>query len=107
MAVKYHCPKCDKKYIDWGAEKLGFKCPDCEGETLVESGLDSAAAKKKKKKKPSLKRKKPAAKKKKKAAKKKAAPSTPISTYEDEDKPEFVPDEFNTGETKAVDDAKG
>jgi DNA-directed RNA polymerase subunit RPC12/RpoP len=38
MAVKYHCRKCGKRYIDWGAEKLGFKCPDCNGEELVRLG---------------------------------------------------------------------
>ena len=38
MPLKYYCPKCDKRYIDWGAEKLDFKCPDCEGETLYRVG---------------------------------------------------------------------
>ena len=38
MAIKYHCPKCGKRYIDWGAEKAGFKCPDCEDEELVRVG---------------------------------------------------------------------
>jgi hypothetical protein len=39
--------------VDWGAEKLGFKCPDCAGEELVRvgSGEDRAV------KRPSLKRK--------------------------------------------------
>ncbi len=27
MAVKYVCPKCGRKFTEWGAEKLGFKCP--------------------------------------------------------------------------------
>jgi hypothetical protein len=31
MAVKYECPKCGRRFIDWGAEKLGFKCPGCSG----------------------------------------------------------------------------
>ncbi|MFM1921708.1 MAG: hypothetical protein RLZZ303_3342 [Candidatus Hydrogenedentota bacterium] len=32
MAVKYECPKCGRRYIDWGAEKLGYKCPPtCPG----------------------------------------------------------------------------
>jgi DNA-directed RNA polymerase subunit RPC12/RpoP len=35
MAIKYQCRKCGKRYVDWGAEKLGFKCPDCDGEELV------------------------------------------------------------------------
>ena len=24
--------------MDWGAEKLGFKCPDCDGEVLIRVG---------------------------------------------------------------------
>ena len=27
MSVKYQCPKCNRRFSDWGAEKLGFKCP--------------------------------------------------------------------------------
>lgn len=38
MPVKYHCPKCGRRFVDWGAEKLGFKCPDCEDEELVRAG---------------------------------------------------------------------
>lgn len=53
MAVKYHCRKCGKRFIDWGAEKLGFKCPDCGDEELVRLG----ASDEKGAKKPSLKRK--------------------------------------------------
>ncbi len=54
MAVKYHCRKCGKRFIDWGAQKLGFKCPDCGGdEELVRLG----AADEKAARKPSLKRK--------------------------------------------------
>jgi DNA-directed RNA polymerase subunit RPC12/RpoP len=53
MAVKYHCRKCGKRFVEWGAEKLGFKCPDCEGEDLVRVGLsDEKGARR-----PSLKRK--------------------------------------------------
>lgn len=37
MAVKYQCPKCDRRFLDWGAEKLGFKCPTC-GEDLLRVG---------------------------------------------------------------------
>ncbi len=40
MAVKYECPKCGRRFTEWGAEKLGFKCPqdqfcppDANGET--------------------------------------------------------------------------
>jgi DNA-directed RNA polymerase subunit RPC12/RpoP len=52
MAVKYHCRKCGKRFIDWGAEKLGFKCPDCDNEELVRVG----ASEDKVVRKPSLKR---------------------------------------------------
>ncbi len=52
MAVKYHCRKCGKRFIDWGAEKLGFKCPECENEELVRIG----ASDDKVVRKPSLKR---------------------------------------------------
>lgn len=74
MAVKYKCPKCERKYIDWGAEKLGFKCPDpdCENEGLVKLGSRAEPAKPK----PTLKRK----------AKKKAPEAKPrpdISTEKD------------------------
>ncbi|HOZ45028.1 MAG TPA: hypothetical protein PLO37_05265 [Candidatus Hydrogenedentes bacterium] len=30
MPIKYHCPRCGRKYVEWGAEKLGFRCPDCD-----------------------------------------------------------------------------
>lgn len=50
MPVKYQCPKCERKFVDWGAEKLNFVCPDsdCEGETLVQMGLHSKPKDKKK-----------------------------------------------------------
>ena len=38
MPLKYYCPKCSKRFVDWGAEKLAFKCPDCDGETLYRVG---------------------------------------------------------------------
>ena len=76
MAVKYECPKCGKKYIDWGAEKLGFQCADCK-EELLEIGLESKAPAKAK---PSLKRKKAAASKKKATAKKKKTTATKKKT---------------------------
>ena len=67
MVLKYECPKCERRFVDWGAEKLDFKCPDCiEKLECLGMGQDSQ------KRKPKLKRKsakkKPA--KKKKAAKK-------------------------------------
>lgn len=27
MPVKYHCPKCHRRFTEWGAERTGFKCP--------------------------------------------------------------------------------
>lgn len=38
MPVKYYCPKCDRRFVDWGAEKLGYKCPDCEDKVLIRLG---------------------------------------------------------------------
>jgi len=58
MAVKYHCPKCEKRFIDWGAEKLGFKCPDCDEEKLIEVSHSAALVKARAKKKPARKKKK-------------------------------------------------
>lgn len=57
MAVKYRCPKCEKRFIDWGAEKLGFVCPDCEGEKLLEVS-HSAAKDQARVKKPAKRKKK-------------------------------------------------
>ncbi len=42
MSVKYQCPKCEARYIEWGAEKLGFKCPKCAGQDLVRVGAAAA-----------------------------------------------------------------
>ncbi len=75
MAQKYSCTKCDKKFVDWGAEKIkaGKGCDDCNGEFLEPIGFDAALAAPKKK--PALKRKRAAAAKKPKpvaASKKKA-----------------------------------
>ena len=30
MAIKYTCPKCNRRFTQWGAEKFGFKCPNDE-----------------------------------------------------------------------------
>lgn len=38
MPLKYYCPKCEKRFVDWGAEKLGFKCPTCVDEILFRVG---------------------------------------------------------------------
>lgn len=53
MAAKYTCSQCERKFIDWGAEKLGYKCPDCDDSELKPIVFEPAA---KAKKKPSLKR---------------------------------------------------
>lgn len=37
MAVKYQCPKCDRRFVEWGAQKLEFKCPN-DGEDLLRVG---------------------------------------------------------------------
>jgi hypothetical protein len=29
MAIKYECPKCERRFVEWGAKKLNFLCPDC------------------------------------------------------------------------------
>ncbi len=68
MPLKYYCPKCSKRYVEWGAEKLAFKCPDCEDVTLYRVGtlpegedgkpsLSKTAAKRKAKAKPKAKAK--------------------------------------------------
>lgn len=38
MPVKYQCPKCERRYVEWGAAKFGFKCPHCIDEELVRLG---------------------------------------------------------------------
>lgn len=38
MPVKYHCPQCERRFIDWGAEKLNYICPDCTGTRLMRVG---------------------------------------------------------------------
>ena len=30
MPVKFECPKCGRRFTEWGAEKNGLKCPDDE-----------------------------------------------------------------------------
>jgi len=55
MPVKYQCPKCGRRFAEWGAEKFGFTCPaddQCpEGAAdeqieLVRVGTDDTTAKK-------------------------------------------------------------
>lgn len=38
MPVKYQCPKCERRYVEWGAQKFNFKCPHCVSEELVRLG---------------------------------------------------------------------
>ncbi|MBI3117184.1 MAG: hypothetical protein HYZ00_00760 [Candidatus Hydrogenedentes bacterium] len=38
MPVKYECPKCEKRFVEWGAQKLNFMCPHCKGGQLVRVG---------------------------------------------------------------------
>ncbi len=54
MAVKYQCAKCEKRFIEWGAEKLEFMCPDCNEKLELMGGT---AVKPKAKAKRTLKRK--------------------------------------------------
>jgi len=56
MASRYICRQCERKFIDWGAEKLGFKCPDCDDTELTPIEFEPVAKAKAKKKKPALKR---------------------------------------------------
>ena len=53
MAAKYICTKCNRKFVDWGAEKMGFQCPDCEESPLELVNFEPVA---KVKSKPTLKR---------------------------------------------------
>ncbi len=88
MAVKYSCTKCDKRFVDWGAEKIksGDGCPDCAGEFLELVGFD--ASKTTAKKKPTLKRKpRAAAVKARPAAKAKPAKAKPAKAKPAKAKP--------------------
>lgn len=37
MPIKYYCPKCHRRFLEWGAEKLSHTCPnaECESAALV------------------------------------------------------------------------
>ena len=37
--IKYFCPKCGKKFVEWGAEKFNFKCPSCHDVQLERIGI--------------------------------------------------------------------
>ncbi len=94
MAVKYRCPKCEKRFIQWGAEKLKFKCPECKDEALVPLGSNEpggAAVR------PSLKRRT------KKAIAVEAAPAA-AGGYGDDDDPNGDVDEFGDVAVGAPDD---
>ena len=82
MPVKYYCPKCSKRFVEWGAEKLGFKCPYCQDEEMTRLGSHGAPVKTK----PSLKKK--AAKKGKAAKSKKAAVVPKLAKTVDVDLPD-------------------
>lgn len=60
MAVKYECPKCNRRFTEWGAEKFGFKCPSdewCPADHPKDIDLVRVgAAETKSSKRPSLKR---------------------------------------------------
>ncbi len=51
--IKYHCADCGKRYVEWGAKKLGFQCPDCEDTKLIPVEPSGTGPKSKK---PSLRR---------------------------------------------------
>ncbi|MCK5862753.1 MAG: hypothetical protein KAH38_09725 [Candidatus Hydrogenedentes bacterium] len=54
MAVKYTCPECGRRFVEWGAKKLDFKCP---GETCNDAKLALPGEnEEKKEEKPTLKR---------------------------------------------------
>ena len=95
MAVKYHCPECphdpNRRWVEWGAEKLGYKCPDCGGELVQIVKASSAPAPKKS----ALKRRK---------KKVVVAPPPPLSTFEDDDAPTAPVLDALTGEN--VDDVE-
>ncbi len=39
--IKYFCPKCGKKFVEWGAKKTDFKCPYCKDAELQRIGITS------------------------------------------------------------------
>lgn len=76
MVVKYRCTKCERRFVDWGVDKVraGETCEDCQGEYLEQIGHETAKAPAKKK--PALKRKRTKAKK--------EAEPTPLASYDDD-----------------------
>ncbi|HOK09341.1 MAG TPA: hypothetical protein PLT82_05605 [Candidatus Hydrogenedens sp.] len=39
--IKYYCPNCGKKFVEWGAQKFNFKCPHCRDVQLERIGISS------------------------------------------------------------------
>ncbi len=39
--IKYICPQCGKKFVEWGAQKFNFKCPNCHDVQLERIGISS------------------------------------------------------------------
>ncbi len=39
--IKYFCPQCGKKFVEWGAQKFNFKCPHCHDVELQRIGISS------------------------------------------------------------------
>ncbi|MGC8737768.1 MAG: hypothetical protein ACP5UA_03865 [Candidatus Hydrogenedens sp.] len=39
--IKYICPQCGKKFVEWGAQKFDFKCPNCRDVQLQRIGISS------------------------------------------------------------------
>jgi len=78
MAVKYRCTKCERKFVDWGVEKVkaGEACEDCTGEHLEQIGFDPNATPVKKK--PALKRARP-------KKKKETEPAPQMASSDDDD----------------------
>lgn len=37
--IKYFCPKCGKKFVEWGAQKFNFMCPTCHDVQLERIGI--------------------------------------------------------------------
>ncbi len=39
--IKYICPQCGKKFVEWGAQKFNFKCPNCHDVELQRIGISN------------------------------------------------------------------
>ena len=94
MPIKYECPKCNRRFVDWGAEKLGFKCPDCEEQDLLRVGAPAATESPA----PSLRRQN-------KKTSEKPAPS-PVETDDslDDDDDAFLDDDDDSSDDDSFDD---